>query len=134
VALGEHAILLAGASGSGKSTLTLALVRAGFDLLGDDMTFLSSTDGHLRIHSFPDEIDVSPASAQWFPELEDLRAAPADGWPKHRFRLEERYEAPVRMGALPAVIVFPSFRTTGQARSSRSRARPRPYASSPTCF
>lgn len=38
---GEKGLLITGASGAGKSTLTVALVRAGFSLLGDDTLFLN---------------------------------------------------------------------------------------------
>jgi len=52
---GADAILLAGASGAGKSTLTLAMTRAGWDYLGDDMLFLKK-DG-VEVFGFPEGID-----------------------------------------------------------------------------
>ena len=52
---GADAVLLAGASGAGKSTLTLAMTRAGWGYLGDDMLFLKK-DG-VEVFGFPEGID-----------------------------------------------------------------------------
>jgi len=64
-------VLLAGESGAGKSTLALALLRGGWDFLGDDTVFLSSRGGGeaWRVLAFPDEVDVTPRTLAFFPEL-----------------------------------------------------------------
>jgi hypothetical protein len=103
-ALGDRAVLLPGASGAGKSTLAVALVRAGFALLSDDMVFL---DGDLRVHGFPDEADLTAESARWFPELGALDGDAPAGWPKHRVRLEEVFDAQLAGVCRPAAVVFP---------------------------
>ncbi|MGH2451006.1 MAG: hypothetical protein ACRDGE_07020 [Candidatus Limnocylindria bacterium] len=61
-----RAILVAGGSGSGKSTLALALPRAGFGFLGDDMLFLARADDEISVCSFPDEIDITDETLSWF--------------------------------------------------------------------
>ena len=59
---GERALLLPGSSGSGKSTLTLALLRAGWGFISDDMVFLKQGDS--RVLAFPDEIDFTEKTAR----------------------------------------------------------------------
>jgi hypothetical protein len=104
LAIDGRAVLLSGPSGSGKSTLAVALARAGFDYLGDDMVLLTTGHG-VRVHALPDEADLSPESGAWFPEIDGLEAPPPDGWPKHRVTVDARIATAVRCAAivLPAV-------------------------------
>lgn len=53
VALGERAVLLAGPSGSGKSSLALALIALGYQLVADDYTILTASNGRLLARSPP---------------------------------------------------------------------------------
>jgi hypothetical protein len=108
VASGGRSVLFAGSTGSGKSTLAVALTRAGFDLLGDDMVFLQEDNGGLTARAFPDEVDVTDETASWFDELRPVAAAPLEaGWPKHRIRSEEFYSGGVTEASTPAVVIFP---------------------------
>jgi hypothetical protein len=100
-----RALLLPGPSGSGKSTLALALADAGWDFMADDMVFM---DRDLQVRAFPDEVDLSPRSASWFPALGELGGTPPDGWPKHRVRIEDVLGCDVRMSATPAALAFPA--------------------------
>jgi hypothetical protein len=109
VAHGDRGILMAGASGSGKSTLALALARGGFGFLGDDLLFLSREAGAVRALGFPDEVDVTPASAALFPELAGtLGGPPPDGWPKHRLRADETWGARTVLECRPELVLFPA--------------------------
>jgi hypothetical protein len=105
VARDGRALLLPGTSGAGKSTLTVALARASNQVLADDMVFIAGD----RVHGFPDEADVSDATARWFPELAALDGRTPEGWPKHRVRLEDVFGVPVAMTATPAAIVLPEI-------------------------
>jgi hypothetical protein len=67
-----QALLLCGAPGAGKSTLTLALLRAGFDYLGDDVTLINQ-QGEVRALPFP----LTLKAGSW-PIAQDLGAAPDD--------------------------------------------------------
>jgi len=101
-------LLLAGASGSGKTTLAVALLRAGFGFLGDDMLFLRSDPEGIRALSFPDETDVTPETFGMFPELREgaaSRAAP--GRLKLAVRAETIYRAAIAEECEPTVLVFP---------------------------
>ena len=98
---GERALLLPGSSGSGKSTLTLALLRAGWGFMSDDMVFLKREDS--RVLAFPDEIDFTEKTAR----LLELS-------PRHKLSGGEKYQlsagtlgAGVVLESEPAALVFP---------------------------
>jgi hypothetical protein len=108
VARDGRGLLLAGGSGSGKSTLALALARAGYNFLSDDMVFLKSGPDGLRAWGFPDEVDVTDATAKMFPELSHLvgRGTRA-GRDKHAVNIKATFGImPIAM-CEPEVIVFP---------------------------
>jgi hypothetical protein len=109
VCRGGRALLLPGTSGSGKSTLTLALARAGFELLGDDTLFLARRPAEApRVLAFPDEFDLTDQTVPFFPELAPLLGGPARaGWRKRQVRAERAYGTPVAWECAPAVLVFP---------------------------
>jgi hypothetical protein len=110
-------LLLAGTSGAGKSTLTLALLRAGFDFLGDDLVFLCLQPDGIQALAFPDEIDLTDGTIRFFPELEYLLATPrADGWPKRQVRPELLYGSTIASACRPALLVFP--RVSGNQTST----------------
>lgn len=104
-----RSLLLAGTTGVGKSTLTLALLDSGFDLLGDDMTFLRMKPDGLRVLAFPDEIDITPQTLGMFPDLsERLTEEARSGWNKLQLPA-----AILRSGMAwesePAALVFPTI-------------------------
>jgi hypothetical protein len=116
VAWRGRGLLIPGSSGSGKSTLALALARAGFGFLGDDMLFLVRDQEGLVALGFPEEFDLTDQTVKLFPELGDLLAVEREeGWPKRRLRVDERYGAPIVWQTRPRILVFP--RVAGAARS-----------------
>jgi hypothetical protein len=101
-------LVIAGASGSGKTTLCVALTRAGFDFLGDDMVFLATAGPQVSLRAFPDEVDVTRGTVAFFPELDPLLKRPRPpGWRKWSFRAERFYDARIAWSAQPAALVFP---------------------------
>jgi hypothetical protein len=106
--LDGQALLLAGPSGSGKSTLAVALIEAGFDFLGDDMLFLATDFGGVRILAFPDELDIAPDTAGLLPSLARLvRIAPPDGAAKHRVSPAAFSMIRLPTQCRPSAVIFP---------------------------
>ncbi len=103
-------VLLSGPSGAGKSTLTLALARAGLDVLGDDTVFLQrAADGSDTIHvlGFSDTVGVGAFAAEHFPELRSrIAQPPANGFPKRLYRIEDLFGHPAIARCVPRAIVF----------------------------
>jgi len=117
-ALARHGkgLVIAGSSGSGKSTLALALARAGFDFMGDDMLFLVRQSGGLRALALPEAFDLTDHSVSLFPELGDLLALPRKpGWPKHQLWVDERFGAKIAWQAEPKVLIFPRVAPSGKS-------------------
>lgn len=103
-----RAILIPGASGAGKSTLSVALLRAGFDYLGDDMLFLKRCPNGLAVRGLVEDVDVSDQTIRLFPELDFLLQRPkTEGFPKRQIRFEEVYGARAIPESRPEAIAFP---------------------------
>ena len=104
----SQAILIIGDSGTGKSTLSIALVRAGFDYLADDMVFLARRADGMAAQGLAEDIDVSDQTIGFFPELNDLLRSPrTEGFPKRQVRVDQMYGARIVRESRPAAIVFP---------------------------
>lgn len=105
-------VLMPGTSGAGKTTLTLALLRGGWDMLSDDMLFLAPGSAHepdrIQVLAFPDAVDITEATARFFPELADwVRPPTGHGWAKHQLRFEAVYGHRFAWSCKPSVLVFP---------------------------
>jgi hypothetical protein len=121
-----RALVLPGTSGAGKSTLAVALARAGLEFLGDDTLFLApggSEGGNLRLLAFPDEIDLTERSLEFFPDLAaHLAPARPAGWRKRQLAAEHLAPGnPDRSGGVtwecaPGLLVFP--RVSGRRESA----------------
>jgi hypothetical protein len=108
VSWGGKAAILVGASRSGKSTLSLALAREGWDFLGDDTLFLRRGEAGLECVGFPDEVDLSPRTAAFFPELQAALSRPLfQEWSKRPLRIEELYGKVPLASAMPRMVIFP---------------------------
>jgi hypothetical protein len=121
---GGRAILLPAASGSGKSTLALALVRAGFRLVSEDMPLLKrGADGAFRVYRFPEHNRVLPATLDFFPELQGVASWATPSGPKLLFDLSKVYGDCFVAESRPAVIITPRI-----AHAPASTVRPAPAA------
>jgi hypothetical protein len=108
------AILIPGTSGAGKSTLAITLLRSGFGYLSDDMVFLRQHSEGLQVLGFPEDVDVSEQTIDFFPELHFLGRSPkAAGWSKRPVRADEIYGVELVCDARPGAIVFPQISATG---------------------
>jgi hypothetical protein len=107
VARNGRSLLLPGSSGAGKSTLTIALIRSGFDFLGDDITCIEDADG-LEALAFPEKIDVTDETLSLFTELSCVgRDSRLPGWPKYQLGVSDFYSSRIGWRTTPAAIVFP---------------------------
>jgi hypothetical protein len=117
---GGAAVLVPGTSGIGKSTLSVALLRAKFGYLTDDMVFLARRSNSLAVRGLAEDIDVSEQTIRFFPELEFLLRSPkTDGFTKRQLRIEEVYGAKPVVEARPSIIVLP--RISGKPESVLAR-------------
>ena len=64
-----RAVLLSGPSGAGKSTLAFACLRAGFQLLAEDVIYLDETSHPLQAWGAPWRLHLLPDGERFFPEL-----------------------------------------------------------------
>jgi hypothetical protein len=111
-----RSVLLPGTTGAGKSTLTIALLRGGLHLLGDDMTFIEYT-GTLESLAFPENIDVTDATLSFFDELHTLAdRSKRTGAPKHELRPSDYFESHIVWRSQPAAIVFPQVSKDYESR------------------
>ncbi|MFZ0785883.1 MAG: hypothetical protein WA369_04210 [Candidatus Acidiferrales bacterium] len=103
-----RAILIPGTSGVGKSTLSVALLRAKFDYLTDDMVFLRQSSDGVVARGLIEDVDVSDQTIRFFPELDFLlQASKISGFPKKQVHVEEVYGTRIVAEAYPRAIVLP---------------------------
>jgi hypothetical protein len=127
VARGGSAVLVGGPKGAGKSTTTLACLRLGFDILGDDQVGLQQLeDGSFVGHSLYSGARLQPNHARHFPHLGPNGGGDAHG-PGEKLLiplseiLPERLAraAKVRAIALPRIVAATESRlrraTAGEA-------------------
>jgi hypothetical protein len=110
VGINDRGLLFAGATGSGKSTLALALARAGYGLLGDDMLFLAPQPEELRALAFPEDIDITDESAALFPEVQSLLITDSSGRRKQAVDPQAICGAVTVWECVPGVLVLPTVR------------------------
>ena len=108
IARGERCALLCAPSGGGKSTLTTALVRRGWQALGDDKVLLRSGSGDrpclaALLHTF----NLDPSVRTWIPEVGDLeRLARYSAWTnKRKLRLADVWPGAVVSEGSPTHLV-----------------------------
>jgi hypothetical protein len=117
---GGAAVLIPGTSGVGKSTLSVALLRAKFDYLTDDMVFLARGSNGLVVRGLAEDVDVSEKTIRFFPELDFLlHSAKTDGFTKRQLCIDEVYGSKQIIEARPSLIVLP--RISGKPESVITR-------------
>jgi hypothetical protein len=117
-----RAILIPGTSGAGKSTLSIALLRAKFDYLTDDMVFLGRGPQGLAARGLVEDVDVSDQTIRFFPELDFMLDSPkTDGFSKKQVRAETVYGTKTVAEADPKVIILP--RISGKPTSTLTPIR-----------
>ena len=114
------AVLIPGTSGVGKSTLSVALLRAKFDYLTDDMVFLARRSDTLVVRGLAEDIDVSEQTIRFFPELDVLLRSPkTEGFTKRQLCIDDVYGVKPLAESRPSLIVLP--RISGKRESVMKR-------------
>jgi len=72
----QRCVLVCAPTGGGKTTLTAALVRRGWQVLGDDKILLRMRDGQPEVAALLHTFNLHPKSREWFPEVGDLERLP----------------------------------------------------------
>lgn len=67
-------ILFAGLSGSGKTTTSLALTRAGFRYISDDLVVLSFEDGRAQVEGIREHMNLTKRTIDFFPEFASVKS------------------------------------------------------------
>ena len=65
-------ILLLADSGGGKTTTALSILRQGAWFLSDDLTVLQETDEQVYMTGFPELLNLTDQTVNFFPELRDF--------------------------------------------------------------
>ncbi len=100
--------LVTATSGGGKSTLVAALVRRGWQTLGDDKLLLRrAANGAGTVRALLHNFNLHPQVRGWFPEVGDLAARPVySAWTeKRRVRAGEIWPGCERAAATPTHLV-----------------------------
>lgn len=108
---GRRAMLLAGPGGAGKSTLCYALVRAGWRLIADDVSFLEITAAP-RVWGNTTHIRLLPDAAGLFVELARLQP---QRLPNGKVKLEAPAPRRAPVGLPCALVVIGPGRETAPA-------------------
>jgi hypothetical protein len=104
---GGRAVLIPGSSGRGKTTCCISLLRAGYRCLSDDHPLLRENGAGLEILTFPEKIDVTENSIEFFPELKEAKGRLTQGVQKRNFLPEEIYPHALTESGKPALLLFP---------------------------
>lgn len=116
---GGHAALLVGGSGSGKTTAGLALVRAGWGFLANDLPLLREKVRGLYVFSCPERVRVTTETISLLPELQSLATAGAG---KLDFYIEDLYPGAMVARAALKWLLFPRVRKDQPTRLNRVSA------------
>ena len=69
-------VVICAPTGGGKTTLTAALVRRGWQVLGDDKILLRMREGQPIVAALLHTFNLHPQTRRWFPEVGDLEQLP----------------------------------------------------------
>ena len=100
-------IVAAPRSGGGKTTLTLALVRRGWQAIGDDKLLLACSGQGPQVGALVHTCNLHPQTRAWFPEVGDLERLPVySAWTdKRRVPIETVWPGGTSGGGLPTHVV-----------------------------
>jgi hypothetical protein len=109
-------VLIPGASGRGKTTCCIALLRAGYRYLSDDHPLIRENRSGIELLCFPEKIDVTDRTIQFFPELKQASQRLDHGIRKRYFHVGEFYPQAIVDASRPSVIVIPEINADPRSR------------------
>lgn len=107
VVLNDICALICAESGGGKTSLTAALVRRGWQTLGDDKLLLRiRDDGAPEVCGLVHTFNLHPRTRSWFPEVSDLERLPtySDWTEKRKMHPESIWPGSTITKATPSVL------------------------------
>jgi hypothetical protein len=105
---GGRGVLIPGYSGRGKTTACISLLRAGYRCLSDDHPLMRFDEGRIRLLGFPEKVDVTDQSREFFPELgEGSQDKLHQGFMKKYFYIEDIYPGGTAISCVPRVMILP---------------------------
>lgn len=116
---GTCAVLCA-ESGGGKTTLTVALIRRGWQTLGDDKLLLRlQDDGTPELRALVHTFNLHPRTRSWFAEVGDLEELPVySGWTeKRKVHPEDIWSGTTLAHATPTHLIALTRNTSGKSLS-----------------
>lgn len=100
-------VVVCASGGGGKTTFSVAMVRRGWQMLGDDKLLLGTVAGRPALAALKHMLNLDPAVARWFPEVGDLSRLPEYSvWsPKRRVALAAFWPAAAAHSMTPTHLV-----------------------------
>jgi hypothetical protein len=107
---GGRGVLIPGYSGRGKTTACISLLRSSYRCLSDDHPLMKFESGKIRVLGFPEKVDVTDQSRDFFPELSGLsRGKLHQGLMKKYFYIEDIYPGGTATSCVPRVMILPQI-------------------------
>ena len=116
-----HGVLIPGSSGRGKTTCCISLLRGGYRYLSDDHPLIRENESGIELLCFPEKIDVTDRTIEFFPELKEAVGVLGWGIQKRYFYAQEFYPNAIVDACRPSLIIIPEI-----DNSARSRLVPLP--------
>jgi len=109
-------LVLTGPPGRGKTTAGLALTRAGYQFLSDDLPFLREVDDGVEIIPWSQNISIRDTTTALFPELQDITQKPEKGRGRSRIKIDDLYPDAKISSCRPHVMLFTEMVTEPTSR------------------
>ncbi len=111
-----HGVLIPGSSGRGKTTCCISLLRGGYRYLSDDHPLIRENESGIELLCFPEKIDVTDRTIEFFPELKEATGDLGRGIQKWYFDTEEFYPNAIVNACRPSLIIIPEINNSARSR------------------
>ena len=111
-----HGVLIPGSSGRGKTTCCIALLRGGYRYLSDDHPLIRENESGIELLCFPEKIDVTDRTIEFFPEIKEATGDLGWGIQKRYFYAGEFYPNAIVDACRPSLIIIPEINNNARSR------------------